>query len=307
MSALLPTLLPASLPSFIPFSIAQWQAAQRSILLVDDEPLILSALSRTLRREGYAIYTCSNPCDVPALLKEHPIGLIISDQRMPQMSGTELLAQIKSDYPWTVRMVLSGYTDLDSVTQAINLGAIYKFLTKPWDDEALKREIRAAFARLDEQLATEYRMQQLSDERSILLDLTYALEQSVIQKSLQLSHRAAIDQTSIDHASLDHAAQAHVGILGINDDWMITAANHVANQWLVRVLFPDHSEVNHHAASLSILGQSADGLFPMSFVMQHHQPLLIPIVLPNGMMIHTHIQRIGTQDMAWICTLLTTR
>jgi response regulator RpfG family c-di-GMP phosphodiesterase len=64
---------------------------------------------------------------------------------MPEMSGTEFLARVRQLYPETIRMVLTGYTDLDSVTDAINRGAIYKFLTKPWDDDQLREQIRDAF------------------------------------------------------------------------------------------------------------------------------------------------------------------
>lgn len=71
--------------------------------------------------------------------------VIISDQRMPEMSGTEFLSQVKAIHPNTVRIVLSGYTDLKSVTDAINQGAIYKFLTKPWDDSQIREHIQQAF------------------------------------------------------------------------------------------------------------------------------------------------------------------
>ena len=64
---------------------------------------------------------------------------------MPGMSGTEFLSEVKAMYPNTMRMVLSGFTDLSSVTEAINRGAIYKFLTKPWDDDALRAEVLEAF------------------------------------------------------------------------------------------------------------------------------------------------------------------
>ena len=72
--------------------------------------------------------------------------MILSDQRMPEMNGTEFLSRVRELYPDTIRIVLSGYTDLASVTDAINRGSIYKFLTKPWNDEALRNEVREAFS-----------------------------------------------------------------------------------------------------------------------------------------------------------------
>ncbi len=120
-------------------------AGEQCLLIVDDEPNILNALTRLLRREGFRILTATSPIDAFDLLAKNPVQVILSDQRMPDMSGTEFLSRVRQLYPDTVRIVLTGYTDLDSVTGAINRGAISKFLTKPWDDEQLRDEIRQAF------------------------------------------------------------------------------------------------------------------------------------------------------------------
>ncbi|AOE86379.1 EAL domain-containing protein [Pseudomonas sp. TCU-HL1] len=117
----------------------------QTLLLLDDEENILRALTRVLRRDGYQILTASRAQDAFAQLAKHDIQVILSDQRMPEMNGTEFLSRVKDLYPDTIRIVLSGYTDLKSVTDAINQGAIYKFLTKPWDDEQLRAVIAQAF------------------------------------------------------------------------------------------------------------------------------------------------------------------
>ena len=121
------------------------ETARETLLLVDDEPSILSALNRLLRRDGYTILTSESPAAAFDLLAQHEVQVIVSDQRMPEMSGTEFLERVKKLYPETIRIVLSGYTDLETVTDAINRGAIYRFLTKPWDDELLRKQIREAF------------------------------------------------------------------------------------------------------------------------------------------------------------------
>lgn len=123
------------------------QTSERTLLLLDDEDNILRALTRVLRRDGYRILTASTATEAFDLLARNDVQVIVSDQRMPAMSGTEFLSQVKQLYPRTIRMVLSGYTDLASVTEAINRGAIYKFLTKPWDDEQLRAHIVDAFQR----------------------------------------------------------------------------------------------------------------------------------------------------------------
>ncbi len=116
-----------------------------TLLILDDEPNIINALSRLLRRDGYRILATTEAREAFQLLAENEVQVIISDQRMPEISGTEFLSQVKDIYPDTIRIVLSGFTDLESVTDAINQGAIYKFLTKPWEDDQLRQNVREAF------------------------------------------------------------------------------------------------------------------------------------------------------------------
>lgn len=124
----------------------------RTLLLVDDELNVLSSLKRLLRRDGYRILAANSAREGLDLLATHSVQVIISDQRMPEMNGTEFLSRVKQLHPHTVRMVLSGYTDLNSITDAINEGAIYKFLTKPWDDEDMHEAVRQAFKVQEENL-----------------------------------------------------------------------------------------------------------------------------------------------------------
>ena len=130
----------------------------RTLLLVDDEENILRALRRTLRKDNYNILTCTSAQEAFELLALNNVHVIISDQRMPGMTGTEFLNKVKDIYPNTIRMVLSGFTDLKSVTEAINQGAIYKYLTKPWDDNTLSESIQQAFKQYDLQLNTIIRL-----------------------------------------------------------------------------------------------------------------------------------------------------
>ncbi|MDP3847159.1 MAG: EAL domain-containing protein [Pseudomonas sp.] len=132
--------------------------AARTLLLVDDEENILRALRRTLRKDNYNILTCTSAQEAFELLALNNVHVIISDQRMPGMTGTEFLKKVKDIYPNTIRMVLSGFTDLKSVTEAINQGAIYKYLTKPWDDNILSESIQQAFKQYDLQLNTIIRL-----------------------------------------------------------------------------------------------------------------------------------------------------
>jgi EAL domain-containing protein (putative c-di-GMP-specific phosphodiesterase class I)/CheY-like chemotaxis protein len=117
----------------------------KTLLLVDDEEHILSALKRALYLEGYQILMAQSAAEGFELLALHDVHVILCDQRMPGMSGTEFLDRVKDLHPDTLRIVLSGYTELESILQAINCGAIYRFYTKPWEDRALRDNIREAF------------------------------------------------------------------------------------------------------------------------------------------------------------------
>ncbi|MBI5901294.1 MAG: EAL domain-containing protein [Rhodocyclales bacterium] len=121
------------------------RAVAETLLLVDDEIAILNSLKRLLHREGYRILTTTDPMEGLQMLASNEVQVIISDQRMPRMSGTEFLSRVKSIHPQTIRMVLSGYADLQSVTDAVNHGAIWRFLTKPWDGDDLRKQIREGF------------------------------------------------------------------------------------------------------------------------------------------------------------------
>ncbi|HEY1069117.1 MAG TPA: EAL domain-containing protein [Thermomonas sp.] len=117
----------------------------RTLLLLDDEENVLRSLVRLLRRDGYRLLAASSVSEAFDLLARNDVQVVMSDQRMPDMSGTEFLARVRDLYPDTVRLALSGYTDLETISQAINQDAAYRFLIKPWDDADLREHVRAAF------------------------------------------------------------------------------------------------------------------------------------------------------------------
>lgn len=116
-----------------------------TILLVDDESNILSSLQRQFYRDGYHILTAGSPAEAFEVLALNPVHVVISDQRMPGMRGTEFLGRVKDLYPGTVRMILSGSTEISTVTEAINRGAVAKYFVKPCDFEYLREEVRQVF------------------------------------------------------------------------------------------------------------------------------------------------------------------
>ncbi len=117
---------------------------KQKILVVDDEPDNLDLLYRTFHREFKVLRAENGPDALDILEREGDIAVIISDQRMPQMSGTEFLSLTAQRYPDIIRIILTGYTDVEDLVEAINSGKVFKYVTKPWDDEQLKQVVRQA-------------------------------------------------------------------------------------------------------------------------------------------------------------------
>lgn len=115
-----------------------------TLLFVDDEPNVLKSLKRIFNEENYQIFTAESPEQALLILAREKVHLIISDHRMPGMTGAELLKQVKDKYPQTIRIMLTGFADIQSVMGAVNEGAVYKFITKPWNDEDLRLSVSLA-------------------------------------------------------------------------------------------------------------------------------------------------------------------
>jgi DNA-binding NtrC family response regulator len=114
-----------------------------AVLFVDDEPAVLEALGRTLRKEPYEVLTAPSAAKALAILRSRAVDVVVSDQRMPQVSGSEFLAQVRQQFPDVVRMMLTGEANLDDAVRAINDG-LYRFLSKPLGPDELARTLRQA-------------------------------------------------------------------------------------------------------------------------------------------------------------------
>lgn len=112
-----------------------------SVLYVDDEINNLQSFKAAFRRD-FLIYTAASAKEGMKILNEVPIQIIITDQRMPEMSGVEFLEQIIPIYPDPIRILLTGYSDIQAVIDAINKGQVYHYITKPWDEEQLRNIIK---------------------------------------------------------------------------------------------------------------------------------------------------------------------
>jgi DNA-binding NtrC family response regulator len=123
------------------------------ILIVDDEPANLRTLER-LFRQDYDVTTANSGSEALEILKHQDIALLITDQRMPGMTGIELLKHTVSIRPRMVRIILTGYTDVEALVEAINSGQVYRYVSKPWDNEELKLTVKRALEHFEVQKRT---------------------------------------------------------------------------------------------------------------------------------------------------------
>ena len=167
-----------------------------TVLCVDDESNILNSLRRLLRPAGYRVLTASSGAEALAALETGAVDVVLSDMQMPEMNGARLLQQVKERAPEIVRILLTGHADLSSTIAAINDAGIYRYISKPWDDEALVNVVRDA---LELKLLKQERdqLQKLTQQQNAdLCDLNATLESKVTQRTAELDEAlAALNDT----------------------------------------------------------------------------------------------------------------
>ena len=114
-----------------------------TVLFVDDEPRITSALRAIFRRE-YNVLIANSGADALVILEKHNVDVLVSDQRMPEMLGNELLAIVSQKHPQTMRILLTGFMDKKAIVDSINQGEVYRFINKPWDNDQMREIIAEA-------------------------------------------------------------------------------------------------------------------------------------------------------------------
>lgn len=154
--------------------------ASVTMLCVDDEANILSALRRLFRPMGYQILTALGGAEGLRILEEKSVALVISDMRMPEMDGAEFLGKVAAKWPWVVRVLLTGHSDISATIEAINKGKIYRYISKPWEENDLKLTVQSAL---------EQRF--LEQERRRLEKLTYVQNEQLQELNARLEDKVA--------------------------------------------------------------------------------------------------------------------
>lgn len=202
---------------------------ERHILIVDDEVNILNSLERLLEeQDDLIIHRANSGSEGLTVIDRHPeIGVVLSDQRMPNMNGTEFLKQVKQGHQDVVRMILSGYSDLTTITQAINEGSIFKFVTKPWEEELLLKTIAEAFNYYELSAKNQQLTAELQASNQKLAQFNSQLEQRVLEKTRNLELHVA--SLKLYHDAIEYFP---FGMIGIDNAEMIVFENLVARRTL---------------------------------------------------------------------------
>jgi DNA-binding NtrC family response regulator len=138
------------------------------IMIVDDEPVNLRTLERVFRQD-YHVVTAESGAEALSLLEQHEVALMISDQRMPEMTGIELMKNTVALRPQMVKLLLTGYTDISALIEAINCGLVYRYLTKPWNNDDLRLTVTRALEHY-EMMKSKHRLGMENQRLRALLD-----------------------------------------------------------------------------------------------------------------------------------------
>lgn len=161
----------------------------QTVLFIDDEANILRALERLLRHESIRVVTATSAVEALELLDRSEIQLVVSDQRMPEMNGVDLLARVRERHPEIIRMMLTGFTEMNVAVEAINRGEIFRLITKPWNDDELKATLRQAFDHFDMKAEIK-RLNHVTREQNFKLqDMNKNLEAKVRERTKQLGQK----------------------------------------------------------------------------------------------------------------------
>ncbi len=185
---------------------------RKEMLIVDDEPNVLKSVTRLLRKDGVVCHTAQNGYAGEEIFRRNPIGVVLSDQRMPQMDGITFLEKIQELNPDAVRMLLTGYSSGDNAIQAVNRSGIFMYLTKPWNDNELRSAISRAFSHYQLKMENRHLMELTRSQNEALRSMNLHLEQTVSERTSELrgAVRAGILMLSCAAEAKDDVTGGHI-------------------------------------------------------------------------------------------------
>lgn len=193
------------------------------ILLIDDEPNIIRALRRLFFDEDYQVYSASSGEEGLEILRSAEVDLIIADYRMSGMNGIEFFCHARQVQPDALRIILSGYAEIRTLTEAINEGHIYRFIFKPWNDEELKSTVQLALEQQRLRLENRGLAIELQRKNEQLHDFNRQLELQVQQRTREL-----LIQNQVLSVSQEILELVPVGVVGFSGDGVVVVMNRLA-------------------------------------------------------------------------------
>ncbi len=179
-------------------ALADKSQSHARVLCVDDEPNILSSLRRLLRGEGYDVLLAPGGEAGLAILESESVDIVISDMRMPEMDGAQFLERVRAKWPETIRLLLTGYADIQSILDAINRGEIYRYVTKPWNDNDILLIVRHALERKELEREKQRLEAFTREQNEQLRELNTGLEGKVQERTAELKTALASLTTAND-------------------------------------------------------------------------------------------------------------
>jgi len=204
---------------------------QQAVLFVDDEPNILSALKRLFRPQGYQIFTAESGAAGLEIISQNKIDLVISDMRMPEMNGAQFLEKVRIASPESIRILLTGFADISSTVDAINKGQIYRYISKPWEDNDITTSVRHALEQ--KQLALEkIRLEALTKKQNDeLKDLNANLEAKVKARTEEVRQTMGFLEIAHDKLKKSFFTSIHIfsNLMELRESSMAGHSRRVAN------------------------------------------------------------------------------
>lgn len=194
------------------------------ILCVDDEPNILSAMRRMFMLSGFNIEEATSGAQALQKLEQQEFHLILSDMQMPEMNGAELLAQVRQRWPKVMRLMLTGTADLKTAISAINEGEIYRYLTKPWNDEELVSTVKSALERFVLIRERDNLLELTKQQNQSLADMVNTLEEKVKERTAELSN--SYEEL---RGSYIASVKAYSTLIGLRDRALLAHSKSVAD------------------------------------------------------------------------------
>ena len=258
----------------------------KTLLLVDDELPTLRALQRVFKRTDIEVLIACTGSEALAMLAQQPVQVILSDFRMPQMSGDKLLAQVRQLYPDTVRMALSGFADLNMVMDALNDGAVFKFLVKPWDNDEMVARVNEAFDYWQQTQREHAATRLINSSHELIFDLDESGR--VVQLTSQAASYCQLDPIDVIGQPLDQL------LAGLDEERFLTLltdhgvlhlrheseqlelhCSRSANGHFTVQLIPETAGPDHWALGLNGLYQRDSGLRQLNRLLEQNQELAI--------------------------------